>query len=111
MDNILNDEKYDKINKTLIETPGLIKNEDLEYNIMNNNASYSYLMNLSYLKMNDEGYAKCLEKIEKYKKQLEYYSKENIYKEIWMKEIDELYIVLKDGFKNGFCKKKKASFK
>ena len=100
--NILKSNNYQMLNKTIIDSPGLIKNEDLENRILNINQSYDYLLNLSYRKMNSESYERYKSNLEELKKKLAYYNNDNIYKTIWVEEIDKLYEVLKNGLKNGF---------
>lgn len=99
---ILESNDYQMLNKTAIDSPGLIKNEDLENHILNINQSYDYLLNLSYRKMNSESYERYKTNLEELKKKLAYYNKDNIYKNIWVEEIDKLYEVIKNGLKNGF---------
>ena len=53
--------------------------------------TYDYLLNLSYRKMNDGSYNNYKKRLEEEKKLYKYYNQENIYKEIWINEIDELY--------------------
>jgi len=99
---ILKSNDYQMLNKTAIDSPGLIKNEDLESHILNINQSYDYLLNLSYRKMNSESYERYKSNLEELKKKLTYYNNDNIYKTIWVEEIDKLYEVIKIGLKNGF---------
>ena len=99
---ILKYNNYQMLNKTIIDSPGLIKNEDLENHILNINQSYDYLLNLSYRKMNSESYERYKSNLEELKKKLAYYNNDNIYKTIWVEEIDKLYEVIKNGLRNGF---------
>jgi DNA gyrase/topoisomerase IV subunit B len=99
---ILKDNEYLELNKSIIDSPGLLSNDKLEYSILNVNQSYDYLLNLSYRKMNDESYKNYKNKLIELQKLLKYYQKKDIYKEIWNHEIDTLYVELKKGLKNGF---------
>jgi len=108
---ILKDNSYIKLNTSIINSPGLLCNEDLENHILNINQSYDYLLNLSYRKMNDQSYENNKKKLTELQKQLKYYQKSGIYKEIWINEIDALYKELKDKFKNGFYQEDENLFK
>ena len=108
---ILNDNSYIKLNTSIINSPGLLCNEDLENHILNINQSYDYLLNLSYRRMNDQSYENNKKKLTELQKQLKYYQKLGIYKEIWINEIDALYKELKDKFKNGFYQEDENLFK
>jgi len=108
---ILKDNGYIKLNTSIINSPGLLCNEDLENHILNINQSYDYLLNLSYRKMNDQSYENNKKKLTELQKQLKYYQKSGIYKEIWINEIDALYKELKDKFKNGFYQEDENLFK
>lgn len=108
---ILEDNTYLKINKSVLESPGLIKNDKLEYNILYVNESYDYLLNLSYRKMNEQSYINNKEKLKELNKLYKYYSTPNIYKTIWNEEIDKLYNELTDKFKNGFYQENENLFR
>lgn len=108
---ILKDNGYIKLNTSIINSPGLLCNEDLENHILHINQSYDYLLNLSYRKMNDQSYENNKKKLTELQKQLKYYQKSGIYKEIWINEIDALYKELKDKFKNGFYQEDENLFK
>jgi DNA topoisomerase-2 len=108
---ILKDNCYIKLNTSIINSPGLLCNEDLENHILNINQSYDYLLNLSYRKMNDQSYENNKKKLKELQKQLKYYQQPGIYKEIWIGEIDSLHKELKDKFKNGFYQEDENLFK
>ena len=108
---ILKDNEYIELNKSIIDSPGLLSNEELENNILNINQSYDYLLNLSYRKMNEQSYKNNKDKLKELKDKLKYYQKKDIYKEIWVEEIDALYKELKDKFKNGFYQENEDLFK
>jgi DNA topoisomerase-2 len=108
---ILESNCYQMLNKTAIDSPGLIKNEDLENHIININQSYDYLLNLSYRKMNSESYERYKSNLEELKKKLEYYNKEDIYKTIWVEEINKLCKELENGLKKGFYQEDPNLFK
>ena len=108
---ILESNDYQMLNKTVIDSPGLIKNEDLENYIININQSYDYLLNLSYRKMNSESYERYKSNLEELKKKLEYYNKEDIYKIIWIEEINKLTKELENGLKKGFYQEDPNLFK
>lgn len=110
IDDILINEKYKKFNKSILETPGLIKNEELE-NSINYNSSYDYLLNLSYRKMNNISYENYKNKLKIFNDQYKYYNTKNVYINIWNNEIDELYKELKNGLKNGFYTETDKKFK
>ncbi len=112
-DGILEDNGFDKLNKTIIENAGRLPNEELEDAITEESkgANYNYLLNLSYRQMNKD----CRLKIKKRKAVLEQelavLSEENSYKKIWISEIESLIPVLDNGFKNGFYKEDESLFK
>jgi DNA gyrase/topoisomerase IV subunit B len=108
---ILESNDYQMLNKTAIDSPGLIKNEDLENHIININQSYDYLLNLSYRKMNSESYERYKTNLEELKKKLEYYNKPDIYKTIWVEEINKLCKELENGLKKGFYQEDPNLFK
>jgi DNA gyrase/topoisomerase IV subunit B len=108
---ILESNDYRMLNKSTIDSPGLIKNEDLENYIININQSYDYLLNLSYRKMNSESYERYNSNLEELKKKLEYYNKPDIYKIIWIEEINKLCKALENGLKNGFYQEDPNLFK
>lgn len=107
---ILTDNKYDMLNKSLIDSPGIITNEELE-TALNNNVSYSYLLNLSYSKMNDKQYEHYKELLAKAENELKLYSTKDIYKKIWLAEIDNVNNVIQDGLLNGFYSEKHRKFR
>lgn len=108
---ILKSNEYVELNKSTIDSPGTIANKDLEYNILHNGESYDYLLNLSYRKMNDAAYKNNNDKLKELKKLYKYYMQKDIYKTIWVEEIDRLYIELDKGFKEGFYKEDENLFK
>ena len=108
---ILKENSYIELNTTIINNPGLLSNEKLEYHILNINQSYDYLLNLSYRKMNDNSYNNNKNKLKELQDKIKYYQKKDIYKEIWICEIDSLYKELKDKFKNGFYQEDENLFK
>lgn len=107
---ILKENKFIALNKTIIDNPGLLSNEELEYNILHVKESYDYLLNLSYRKMNKESYENNQTKLQELKKLIKYYQQKDIYKSIWNQEIDDLYKELKDKFKNGFYQENENLF-
>lgn len=108
---ILNENGFVQLNKSVIDNPGLLSNEELEYNILHVKENYDYLLNLSYRKMNKESYENNKKKLKELEKLLKYYQQKDIYKTIWNQEIDELYTELKDKFKNGFYQEDESLFK
>ncbi len=54
--------------------------------------------------MNDVSYNNYIDKLQKANESYTYYTQPNIYKKIWIEEIDKLYIQMKDCLKNGFYK-------
>lgn len=109
-ESILDKNKYIRLNKSIIESPGLIKNDQLEIAIQTN-VSYDYLLNLSYRKMNDVSYNNYKKKLKDEKDLFKYYSTPNIYKTIWHQEIDTLYHHVVEGLTNGFYNEKDKKFK
>lgn len=61
--------------------------------------------------MNDNSYNNNKNKLKELKELLKYYQKKDIYKEIWINEIDSLNKELKDKFKNGFYQEDENLFK
>ena len=61
--------------------------------------------------MNDQSYNNNKNKLKELQDQLKYYKKKDIYKEIWIQEIDSLYKELKDKFKNGFYQENENLFR
>lgn len=108
---ILTDNNYIALNTSIINNAGLLSNDKLEYNILSVNQSYDYLLNLSYRKMNDNAYNNNKTKLKELQKLLKYYQTPDIYKEIWITEIDSLNKELKDKFKNGFYQEDETLFK
>lgn len=108
---ILKDNSYIELNTSIINSPGLLSNEQLEHHILNINQSYDYLLNLSYRKMNDNSYDNNKKKLKELQQKIKYYQQLGIYKEIWISEIDSLYKELKDKFKNGFYQEDENLFK
>ena len=109
-DNILSKNKYIKLNKSIIDSPGLIKNQNLE-NSITNNSNYDYLLNMSYRKMNEVNYNNYKIKLDEEKKLYTYYSQTDIYKKIWNEEIDILYNNMKLGLKSGFYNEDNKKFR
>jgi DNA topoisomerase II len=109
-DDILSKNNYIKLNKSIIEAPGLIKNDKLEACIIND-ASYDYLLNISYRKMNDTNYNNYKKKLEEEKEQFKYYNQKDIYKKIWIGEIDVLHKNMKEGLKTGFYNEENKKFR
>ncbi len=110
IDKILIQNKYQKLNKSIIDSPGFIKNDKLEYYIIND-ANFDYLLNLSYRKMNDTNYNNYKKKLDEEKKQFTYYNQPDIYKTIWIDEIDLLYKNMKEGLKTGFYNEDNKKFR
>ena len=108
---ILKDNSYIELNTSIINSPGLLSNDQLEHHILNINQSYDYLLNLSYRKMNDNSYDNNKKKLKELQQKIKYYQQSGIYKEIWISEIDSLYKELKDKFKNGFYQEDENLFK
>ena len=108
---ILKENSYIELNTTIINNAGLLPNDELEYNITLVNQSYNYLLNLSYRNMNDNSYNNNKTKLKELKEKLKYYQKKDIYKEIWIGEIDSLYKDLKTKLKNGFYVEDENLFK
>lgn len=61
--------------------------------------------------MNDQAYENNKNKLKELQDLLKYYQKKDIYKEIWIQEIDSLYKELKDKFKNGFYQENENLFR
>jgi hypothetical protein len=61
--------------------------------------------------MNDNSYNNNKTKLKELKEKLKYYQKKDIYKEIWIREIDSLYKDLKNKLKNGFYVEDENLFK
>jgi len=83
--------------------PNMDLNKMLNYLKINNIkefANYKYLESLTFSQLRSESTQPRYEKIKKYKEQLEYLSRPNIYKEIWLNEINNLVEIIKKGFKN-----------
>jgi hypothetical protein len=99
-----------RLNKSVIESPGLIKNDKLEISITEN-SNYDYLLNMSYRKMNDQSYNNYKNKLKEEQELYKYYSKTDIYKSIWIEEIDNLYKNMKDGLKTGFYNEDNKKFR
>ena len=72
----------------------------LKINNIKEFANYKYLESLTFSQLRSESTQPRYEKIKKYKEQLEYLSRPNIYKEIWLNEINNLVEIIKKGFKN-----------
>ena len=108
---ILTSNNYIMLNKSIIESPGIIQNNEIENKIINENASYNYLLNLSYRLMNESAYDRFKLKLEEYKSLYEFYSQDNIYKKIWIDEINSLSKILKKGFTEGFYRENESVFK
>ena len=109
-DSILSKNKYVRLNKSVIESPGLIKNDKLEISITEN-TNYDYLLNMSYRKMNDQSYSSYKNKLKEEKDLYKYYSKTDIYKSIWIEEIETLHKNMKDGLKTGFYNEDSKKFR
>jgi DNA topoisomerase-2 len=109
-DSILSKNKYVRLNKSVIESPGLIKNDKLEISITEN-TNYDYLLNMSYRKMNDQSYNSYKNKLKEEKDLYKYYSKPDVYKSIWIEEIDMLHKNMKDGLKTGFYNEDSKKFR
>ena len=61
--------------------------------------------------MNDQSYNNNKNKLKELQDQLKYYQKKDIYKEIWIQEIESLYKELKNKFKNGFYQENENLFR
>ena len=109
-DSILSKNKYVRLNKSVIESPGLIKNDKLEISITEN-TNYDYLLNMSYRKMNDQSYNSYKNKLKEEKDLYKYYSKPDVYKSIWIEEIETLHKNMKDGLKTGFYNEDSKKFR
>jgi hypothetical protein len=109
-DIILIKNKYIKLNKSVIESPGLIKNDNLE-KLITEDGNYDYLLNLSYRRMNDTNYNNYKKRLEEEKEQFKYYNQPNIYKTIWINEIELLHKNMKEGLKSSFYNEENKKFR
>jgi hypothetical protein len=61
--------------------------------------------------MNDTNYNSYKKKLQEEKEQFTYYNQTNIYKSIWINEIDLLYKNMKDGLKSSFYNEDNKKFR
>jgi DNA gyrase/topoisomerase IV subunit B len=120
---ILETAKYDKFNKTLLLNPKYTKVEDLEKMINSNssnsnssnfNCNYEYIISLTYRSLLEEACVKRREELKSEKNKLKDLlsdckesDTEFIGQKTWLKELDELELVIDDGIKNGWDHKGK----
>jgi hypothetical protein len=110
-DKLLESEKYTKLNKSIIESAGRLKNEELEHTIISVDANYNYLMGLSYRQMNADCHSKLLKRLKSLKKELKELAEPGSYKKIWRDEITQLWPLIKRGVEDGFYKEDDTLFK
>lgn len=110
-DKLLEEKKYVKLNKTVIESAGRLKNEELEHSIVSVDANYNYLLSLSYRQMNSDCHAKLLKRLKSLKKELKELTEPESYKKIWQEEINQLWPLIEKGVEEGFYKEDDTLFK
>jgi DNA topoisomerase-2 len=107
MNSILEKEKYDKINETLLKSPKFTPTELLEELILRQSSSYNYLLTLNNIDKsagNSKKRKELLNNKEKELKELENSIKKDIFPgaSIWLKELDTLEKIINEGFKTNW---------
>ncbi len=108
---ILEKHKYRKFNKSMIDSPGKIRNEVLQDAITGQGADYGYLLNLSYRQMSQTSKKKILERISETESELSFLETPGCWKKIWMTELEKLVPALREGFSQGFYVEDDTLFK
>jgi hypothetical protein len=102
---ILSKEKYKKFNHRLIESPRFTNIKDLIRLITVEDASYDYILELSYRDLTESAYLKRQKRIEELQERLLYLSDDKgMFKGavIWLKELDELEKAINDGINSNW---------
>ena len=97
---IFEDNSYDKFNHSVLESPKFTNVSELIKLITETDASYDYLLKLSYRDLTYINFNKRDEKIKEYKERVKYLEDETgKFKgsKIWLKELDELDAAIKQG--------------
>ncbi len=108
---LLLEKDYNKLNKSIIESAGRLKNEELEHAITSVDANYNYLLGLSYRQMNAECHSKLIKKLKSLKEELKVLEQPDSYKKIWTEEINNLWPLIEKGVTEGFYKEDESMFK
>jgi DNA topoisomerase-2 len=111
---ILNDNKYDKFDKGLLFAPKFTATEKLQEFILEREASYSFIVNLSYRELLKEECLKRKDTLEKKKEEL----KEILTdfgdftgKKTWLRELAELEKIIEKGTSVNWAEPKKYTFR
>jgi DNA topoisomerase-2 len=110
---ILSKNKFLQFNKTILDKPGFNKTDDLENLVLNEDASYNYIINLTYKNMLKDSNIKREVELIKKKEELEEllldYNTEGdsfIGQKTWLRELQILEPIVLNGVKNGWSSKK-----
>lgn len=111
---ILAKNKYDKFNKSLLMNPKYCPVGELETNILGGNASYEYIIGLTYRSLLKESCVKRLEELGAEKQRLAELlddvagpdSDTFTGQKTWLKELNDLEKIVKSGIENGWDLKK-----
>lgn len=102
---ILEKNKYDIFNHTLLDAPKYMSVDDLLVNITQEEygASYAYLLNMNYRTLAQESYTKRAEKIDELLARQKYLNREKDFftgAHIWLDELDQLEQVIRHGIES-----------
>jgi DNA topoisomerase II len=89
--------KFNKLVQRLIDNPSFLENEELRKAIYD--GDYEYLMKLPYIKKTKEEVDRRMEKLKKLEEHLKMLNERDIWKKIWLSEIDKLGEVIRAGVK------------
>lgn len=101
----LTQEQYIKINNSVLNNPKFIRVNKLKKAILDIDASYDYLINMTYRQLSKDASAERAKKIANIKKRIEYLQDNgNLFKggKIWLEEIEDLDKTIRLGFKLGW---------
>ncbi len=101
-DTTLMENKFVKINLTMLESPKYTKTEDLHDVIFGESASYKYILDKITKRMcSTQQIQKRDEKIKELKAELKKLE-ESTYKDLWLDELDKLETVVEEGIRTGW---------
>ena len=103
----LANEKFDKLNVSVIRSPGFLTNEEIKYKAFNENTSYNYLLDTTDRQKLTPAINKFKENIAKLHNELHQLNQKASIGQFegaafWIEELDKLEEVIKEGFTTGW---------
>jgi DNA topoisomerase-2 len=106
---VLSNAHYKKFNKTILFNPQYLRFEVLREHVYDIGASYKYIDDITIGEKSKTSIAKLVQKIQDLEDELEEY-KRTTWKDLWLKEIDALEAIIREGIKTKWLFETKQHF-